>query len=180
MWDIPLETLPSTLKVAMAAKIAFTWAATFTRLSLHYFYYRLVADSSKSWFKRLVYVNVAYTVSILISFTYAVHKTPVELGSDAEALTVERFLAIFMCKPVSDYWTVGSPPGTCFDEGVATLVCGIINCVADFATTVTPIPLVIGVSTCSPLKNTTLIIASLECPAVNDSASQCSSLSASS
>lgn len=67
----------------MAAKIAFTWAAKFTRLSLHYFYYRLVADSGKSWFKRLVYVNVAYIVSILISFTYAVNKTPVNSGFDS-------------------------------------------------------------------------------------------------
>ena len=33
------------------------------------------------------------------------------------------------------------------DEGVLTLICGIINCVADFATTVTPIPLIMGVST---------------------------------
>lgn len=42
---------------------------------------------------------------------------------------------------------VGSPDGSCLDEGVITLICGIINCVADFATTVTPIPLIMGVST---------------------------------
>jgi hypothetical protein len=32
------------------------------------------------------------------------------------------------------------------DEGIATLVCGIISCVADFLTTITPMPLVYGVS----------------------------------
>ena len=32
------------------------------------------------------------------------------------------------------------------NEGTVTLICGIINCVADFATTVTPIPLILGVS----------------------------------
>jgi hypothetical protein len=32
------------------------------------------------------------------------------------------------------------------DEGIVTLVCGVINCIADFLTTITPIPLVMGVS----------------------------------
>jgi hypothetical protein len=32
------------------------------------------------------------------------------------------------------------------DEGIATLICGVINCIADFSTTITPIPLVLGVS----------------------------------
>lgn len=58
-----------------------------------------------------------------------------------------RFIAVFLCTPVSDYWKIGSPDGSCMDEGVVTLICGIINCVADFATTVTPIPLIMGVST---------------------------------
>jgi hypothetical protein len=62
-------------------------------------------------------------------------------------LTFHRFIAVFLCTPVSNYWMVGSPDGSCLDEGVITLICGIINCVADFATTVTPIPLIMGVST---------------------------------
>jgi hypothetical protein len=61
-------------------------------------------------------------------------------------LTPDRFIAVFLCHPVSDYWLVGSPDGSCMDEGVVTLICGVINCVADFATTVTPIPLILGVS----------------------------------
>ena len=58
------------MKIAMAAKIVFTAAATFTRLSLHCFYYRLVADTGKTWFKWLIHLNVAYTLGILVSFTY--------------------------------------------------------------------------------------------------------------
>jgi len=53
---------------------------------------------------------------------------------------------MFLCHPVRDYWTLGAPEGSCMDEGIVTLVCGVINCVADFATTVTPIPLVVRVS----------------------------------
>lgn len=108
------------------SQIVFTAAATFTRLSLHCFYYRLVSDSGKTWFKWLIHANLVYTVGIFISFT---------------------FIAVFQCNPVRNYWVVGAPAGSCMDEGVATLVCGIINCVADFVTTVTPIPLIMGVST---------------------------------
>ncbi|KAH7405954.1 hypothetical protein DE146DRAFT_428840 [Phaeosphaeria sp. MPI-PUGE-AT-0046c] len=121
VWDIPFSKFEPTSKIAMVAKCVFTGAASFTRLSLHCFYYRLVADTGKSWFKWLIHLNVAYTLAILISFP---------------------FIAVFMCSPVKAYWEIRVEAGNCMDEGVATLVCGIINCVADFATTVTPLPLV--------------------------------------
>ncbi|KAF1365915.1 hypothetical protein EJ07DRAFT_53053, partial [Lizonia empirigonia] len=123
LYDIRLNKLVPTLKIAMAAKIVFTAAATFTRLSLHCFYYRLVADTGKIWFKWLIHVNVTYTLGILVSFI---------------------FIAVFLCTPISDYWVIGSPENSCMNEGTVTLICGIINCVADFATTVTPIPLILG------------------------------------
>lgn len=81
------------------------------------------------WFKWLVHLNVVYTVGIFISFPC---------------------IAIFFCTPVSNYWTLGSPPDTCMDEAVATLICGIINCVADLLTTLTPIPLVLKVRCIDP------------------------------
>ena len=110
----------------MVAKCVFTGAASFTRLSLHCFYYRLVTDTGKTWFKYMIHLNVVYTIAILISFP---------------------IIAVFQCLPVKAYWEIRIEAGHCMDEGVATLVCGIINCVADFATTVTPLPLVWGVST---------------------------------
>lgn len=122
-YDILFDKFVPTSKIAMSAKVVFTAAATFTRLSLHCFYYRLVADSGKTWFKWLIHANVVYTVGIFISFT---------------------FIAIFLCHPVKNYWTLTAPANSCMDEGYVTLVCGILNCVADFATTITPIPLVMG------------------------------------
>ncbi|KAH7563537.1 hypothetical protein BM1_00584 [Bipolaris maydis] len=119
VWDIPVSKFVPTYKIAMAAKVIFTAAATFTRLSLHCFYYRLVSDSGKLW---LVHFNVFYTIGIFISFI---------------------FIAIFLCVPVRNYWTLGAPPETCLDEASVTLIVGIINCVADLLTTVTPIPLVL-------------------------------------
>ena len=86
---------------------------------------RIDSRARSRWFKWLVHFNVVYTIGIFISFT---------------------FIATFMCIPVSNYWTVGAPADTCMDEAVATLVCGIVNCVADLLTTVTPIPLVFSVS----------------------------------
>ncbi|KAF1936522.1 hypothetical protein EJ02DRAFT_82359 [Clathrospora elynae] len=124
IWDIPFSYFEPAAKIAMAAKVVFTGAATFTRLSLHCFYYRLISDSGgKIWFKWLVHVNVAYTIAIAISFP---------------------FIAVFLCTPVRNYWTIGAPVDSCLDEGVATIVCGVISCIADFVTTVTPIPLIMG------------------------------------
>lgn len=125
VWDIPFDRLEATSKIAMAAKLTFTAAATFTRLSLLCFYYRLVSDSGKQWFKWLIHINVAYNVFIFIGFIC---------------------LAVFLCNPIQNYWIIGAPADTCLDEGKATLAAGIINCVADFLTTVTPMPLVFRVS----------------------------------
>lgn len=109
----------------MAAKVVFTAAATFTRLSLLFFYYRLVQDSGKKAFRWSVHLNVAYSVGIFVAFV---------------------FLSIFQCTPISNYWTYGEIHGSCLNEGTVTLVAGIINCIADFFCTVTPIPMVIQVS----------------------------------
>ncbi|KAF2022287.1 hypothetical protein BU24DRAFT_439026 [Aaosphaeria arxii CBS 175.79] len=118
VYDIPLDWIASTAKIAMAAKILFTCAASFTRLSLLFFYYRLVKDTDKKWFHWSIHANVAFTIGIFISFIC---------------------LAIFQCKPISNYW---SPPNTCMDEGVVTLIAGILNCIADLFCTILPIPLV--------------------------------------
>jgi len=131
VYDIPFNKFAPTLQVAMVAKVVFTAAATFTRLSLLFFYYRLVHESTKSRFRWAVHFNVALSVAIFITFI---------------------FVAIFLCSPVKNYWTLGAPPDTCLNEGTATLISGIINCVADFLCTVTPIPMVMKVSA-GPLRN---------------------------
>jgi hypothetical protein len=69
-----------------------------------------------------------------------------------------------MCTPIQNYWIVGAPEDTCMDEGIATLVCGVISCVADLATTLTPLPLILGVSHTPP---------SLVTPILTDASSKC-------
>ncbi|KAH9838913.1 integral membrane protein [Teratosphaeria destructans] len=122
VYDIPLDDIQASNIVAMTAKTVFVLAATFTRLSLCLFYYRLVKDSGLTWFSWLVHFSVAFTLAICVAFV---------------------LLIIFLCTPVKYYWEF--PPttsGQCLDEGKATLAAGIINILADVLTTLVPVPLV--------------------------------------
>ncbi|GAB1738464.1 hypothetical protein NU219Hw_g3270t1 [Hortaea werneckii] len=122
IYDVPFGQIEKANIIALTAKVLFTLAATFTRLSLCMFYYRLVGDSGIVWFRWVVHTNVAFTISVCITFV---------------------FLSVFLCTPVQYYWEF--PPSTdghCLDEGIATLVAGVLNLAADFLATITPIPLV--------------------------------------
>jgi hypothetical protein len=109
----------------MAAKAIFVVAATCTRLSLLFFYYRLVQDSGKMVFLWAVHANVAFSIAMFLAFIP---------------------LSIVQCIPIKNYWTFGAPEGTCINEGTTTLIVGIINCIADLSCTITPIPMVLNVS----------------------------------
>ncbi|KAI6849304.1 hypothetical protein KC327_g772 [Hortaea werneckii] len=122
IYDIPFERIEAANIIALTAKCTFTMAATFTRLSLCMFYYRLVGDSGVNWFRWVVHANVAFTIAVCITFV---------------------FLSVFLCTPVQYYWEF--PPSTdghCLEEGIATLAAGILNLSADLLATITPIPLV--------------------------------------
>ena len=54
--------------VAFIAKLLFTLAATFTRLSLICFYYRLVQDTANKWFKWALHASVAWTLAVCVTF----------------------------------------------------------------------------------------------------------------
>lgn len=72
IWDIPVQYYENASIIAMTAKVVFTLAATFTRLSLCMFYYRLVKDSGIIWFKWVVHANFAFSIGICISFVFLV------------------------------------------------------------------------------------------------------------
>lgn len=54
--------------IAFIAKLTFTLAATFIRLSLICFYYRLIKDSGIKWFNWVLHISVAWTMSVCIVF----------------------------------------------------------------------------------------------------------------
>lgn len=55
--------------VAYCAKLLFVQAATFTRISLILFYYRLVRDSGIQWFTYVLHGSMFFVVGLGISFT---------------------------------------------------------------------------------------------------------------
>ncbi|KAK5108050.1 hypothetical protein LTR62_008824 [Meristemomyces frigidus] len=122
VWDIPVHLVTKANIIAFLAKLVFVLAATFTRLSLCAFYYRLVQDSGIMWFKNVIHVTNAFTVATCVAFL---------------------FLGVFLCTPVKFYWEFPpTVPGTCLDEGKATLAAGIVNLVNDLLCTIIPIPLI--------------------------------------
>jgi hypothetical protein len=70
VWDIPLTALPNAGKIAMAAKVLFTFASTFTRISLLCFYYRLVRDSGLRWFNWCLHSGMTFVVLVGIAFVF--------------------------------------------------------------------------------------------------------------
>jgi hypothetical protein len=67
-WDIPFTMVPGANIIAFVAKLMFTFASTFTRISLICFYYRLVKDSGICWFRWILHISMAWTVAVCISF----------------------------------------------------------------------------------------------------------------
>jgi len=68
VWDIPTSEIASANKIAFVAKLMFTLAATFTRLSLICFYYRLVKDSGMRWFNYVLHTALLWTLAVGIGF----------------------------------------------------------------------------------------------------------------
>lgn len=70
VYDISPGDITDANIIALVAKLLFTLAATFTRLSLCAFYYRLVKDSGMKWFKWVVHGTLAFTVALGIAFCF--------------------------------------------------------------------------------------------------------------
>ncbi|KAF2140909.1 uncharacterized protein K452DRAFT_288317 [Aplosporella prunicola CBS 121167] len=122
IWDIPISSIESVLKVAFSAKLIFVFAATFTRQSLLCFYYRLVQDSGITWFLWAIHATVVINVITCIVFTA---------------------IGIWQCAPVSAYWDIPTPVGGhCWDEGPVTLIIGVVNCFTDLLVTLLPVPVI--------------------------------------
>ncbi|KAK5704703.1 hypothetical protein LTR17_021659 [Elasticomyces elasticus] len=122
IWDLAPEMIVGANKIAFVAKLMFTLAATFTRLSLICFYYRLVKDSGLRRFKWVLHGSVAWTVAVCITFVCE---------------------TIWLCVPINAYWDF--PPSAtayCLDDGKVMLGGGVINCFSDLLTTVLPIPII--------------------------------------
>lgn len=68
VYDIPATDLQNANIIAFVAKELFVLAATFTRISLCCFYYRLVKDTGYVWFQNIVHAAVAFNIIIGVVF----------------------------------------------------------------------------------------------------------------
>lgn len=67
-------------------------------------------------------------------------------------LIAEKCCADDLSRPIQSYWVFPPIEGSkCLNEGTATLIIGIFNCVADLLTTILPIPLIMRLQ--MPLKH---------------------------
>jgi hypothetical protein len=69
MWDVEVGMIEHANIIAFVAKLMFTFASCFTRMSLIFLYYRLVRDTQTRWYTMTLHVSLAFNIAILISFT---------------------------------------------------------------------------------------------------------------
>ena len=72
MWDVEIGMIEHANIIAFIAKIMFTLASSFTRLSLIFLYYRLVKDTQFKWYAITLHINLAFNICVLISFVLLV------------------------------------------------------------------------------------------------------------
>lgn len=69
MWDVEVGMIEHANIIAFVAKLMFTFASCFTRMSLIFLYYRLVKDTQLRWYRITLHISLAFNIAILISFT---------------------------------------------------------------------------------------------------------------
>jgi hypothetical protein len=72
LWDVPVHMIEEANRIAFVAKIMFTLASSFTRLSLIFLYYRLIRDTNLRWYSWALHSSLAFNVMIIISFVLLV------------------------------------------------------------------------------------------------------------
>ncbi|KUJ10243.1 uncharacterized protein LY89DRAFT_689534 [Mollisia scopiformis] len=134
-YDIPVDHVPTGLKMVLGAQLAFALACTLTKLSMLMLVRRLLASSTLFW-RRVTLLG------ILVVATQG---------------SVFCITVIFQCRPPQDYWKVTpDPQPNCINQASSLLVAGVINTLTDFLAVVLPIRTVWCLQL--PLKQTLLII----------------------
>lgn len=72
IYDVPTDRITYTNIVAFVAKLLYTLTATFIRLSLCCFFYRLVKDSGIKWFKWVVHGTAAFSIALCVAFVFLI------------------------------------------------------------------------------------------------------------
>ncbi|KIW05321.1 uncharacterized protein PV09_03843 [Verruconis gallopava] len=122
-WDVPLTWIQRSAHLAYVGKLLYIMAVSFTAFALIAFYYRLIAESGSSWFRIALHLTLAYNIAVSIGCDF--------------------FAEMFMCTPISFYWTIDGPPGAhCIPEPPVTFSSGCLKLFSDVLLTTLPLPLV--------------------------------------
>ncbi|KAE8443820.1 hypothetical protein EG329_001327 [Mollisiaceae sp. DMI_Dod_QoI] len=117
-YDIPVDNVPTGLKMVLGAQLAFALACTLTKLSMLMLVRRLLSSSTIFW-RRVTLLGI-----IVVATQGSVF-----------CITV-----IFQCRPPQDYWKLTKDPQlNCVDQQSSLLVAGIINTLTDFLAVILPI-----------------------------------------
>ena len=149
LWDVPVHMIEQANRIAFVAKIMFTLASSFTRLSLIFLYYRLIRDTNLRWYSWALHSSLAFNIMIIISFVLLVVFTCMYVLARTSILPFPS-IRVFTDndhRPVQAYWQLPNViEGQCLDEGISTLACGIVSCIADLQCTLLPIPAIMRLS----------------------------------
>ena len=69
IWDVEFRMFEPASIIALVVKMSFNFAATFTRASLIFFYFRLVKDSGFETFYWILWGSTVYNFAIGVAFT---------------------------------------------------------------------------------------------------------------
>lgn len=68
MWDVRPDMIQNANIIAFTAKLMFTFASSFTRLSLIFLYYRLIRETTIRWYTWALHFGLAFNIAVLVSF----------------------------------------------------------------------------------------------------------------
>jgi hypothetical protein len=105
LWDVPVHMIEQANRIAFVAKIMFTLASSFTRLSLIFLYYRLVRGTNLGWYSWALHSSLAFNIMIIISFVLLVVFTCMYVSARPNSLPMGFPLTILTdpCKPTGNF-----------------------------------------------------------------------------
>lgn len=123
MWDIPKDSAETSLKLSWVSELFFTWSLTLTKLSLCFFYLRLLGNSNTHYGRRLLYVCISVVTLWALGFTAAI---------------------VAQCNPIKAVWTINYPGEKCLHIKAGVIAHATLDICTDFFIYILPIPKVLS------------------------------------
>ena len=66
MWDVEVGMIEHANIIAFVAKLMFTFASCFTRMSLIFLYYRLIKESTVKWYRWSIHFGLVFNTAVFV------------------------------------------------------------------------------------------------------------------